>query len=95
MERLQERFGLTDKTALVTGGTKGIGWAICDELGAMGCHIITCARDATELENSIANWSKKGYRITGIVADCSSQADREKLVDFVRQTFGVDRGLDM
>ena len=42
---LAARFGLRDKTCVVTGGTRGLGKAMCDAFGEMGAkHVITCSR---------------------------------------------------
>ena len=38
-------LGLTGKTALITGGTSGIGLAIAQRLAAEGCRIAICGRD--------------------------------------------------
>ena len=44
-------MGLKDKTALITGGTKGIGRAICIALAKEGCKIISFGRDLDYVEN--------------------------------------------
>jgi Tropinone reductase 1 len=60
-------------TAVVTGGTKGIGHAIVTELGAtFGCKILTCARNANELDACIQEWRSKGIDVRGVVADVST-----------------------
>jgi NADP-dependent 3-hydroxy acid dehydrogenase YdfG len=38
-ERLKQRYGLQGQVALVTGGTKGIGHAVVDELCALGAQV--------------------------------------------------------
>lgn len=53
------RWRLEGRTALVTGGSKGIGKAIVEELGALGCHVLTCARSEKDLADCVAEWKAK------------------------------------
>ena len=57
----------TDTTAVVTGGTKGIGKAIVDELaGSLGIRVLTCSRNGSELEACIEKWKELGYDVCGV-----------------------------
>jgi NAD(P)-dependent dehydrogenase (short-subunit alcohol dehydrogenase family) len=47
-------LGLTDKTALVTGGSKGIGRAVAGALAAEGARVMICARDGQTLASAAA-----------------------------------------
>ncbi|GLU02308.1 hypothetical protein SLE2022_195620 [Rubroshorea leprosula] len=81
------RWSLKDTTALVTGGTKGIGYAIVEEIAALGARVHTCSRNETQLNECLREWGKKGFRVTGSVCDVSSQAERDKLVKTASSIF--------
>ncbi len=84
-----------DTTAIVTGGTKGIGKAIVDELCNMGCHVLTCSRSEEDLENCLEEWKKiRGVgQVDGIVADVSTEKGRESIVSKANDLF--DGSLDI
>lgn len=68
----EERWRLTDKRALVTGGTKGIGYAIADELLRLGAAVTVVARTAGDIEDAVAQWERNGLLAEGIAADVST-----------------------
>ncbi|KAK9829206.1 hypothetical protein WJX72_004485 [[Myrmecia] bisecta] len=78
--RANERFGLGGKTVLVTGGSKGIGAAIVEELGLLGAKIFTCARSQPELDNQIAHWQSLGCDVQGCITDMTSSQERSALL---------------
>ncbi|XP_071677423.1 tropinone reductase homolog At2g29290-like isoform X1 [Lolium perenne] len=83
----EERWSLAGTTALVTGGSKGIGYAIVEELAGFGARVHTRSRNAAELEDSRRRWEEKGLRVTVSVCDVSVRADREKLMETIKETF--------
>ncbi|VAH37444.1 unnamed protein product [Triticum turgidum subsp. durum] len=83
----EERWSLAGTTALVTGGSKGIGHAIVEELAGFGARVHTCSRNGAELEECRRRWEEKNLQVTASVCDVSIRADREKLMETVRETF--------
>ncbi|CAA7017555.1 unnamed protein product [Microthlaspi erraticum] len=83
----QNRWTLHGKSALVTGGTRGIGRAIVEELAGLGAQVHTCARNETELDNRLRDWNRSGFRVSGSVCDVSDRAKREALIETVSSRF--------
>ncbi|XP_051142659.1 tropinone reductase homolog At5g06060-like [Andrographis paniculata] len=81
------RWSLSGCTALVTGGTRGIGQAIVEELAELGAHVYTCARSAEDLNQRLQEWTSKGYKVGGSVCDMSSREQREKLIESASSAF--------
>lgn len=81
------RWSLNGMTALVTGGTRGIGHAIVSDLVAFGASVHTCSRTETELNKCLQEWQSQGFKVTGSVCDVTSPPQREKLIQDVASTF--------
>jgi 3-oxoacyl-[acyl-carrier protein] reductase len=80
---------LLGKTAIVTGGTRGIGRAICLELARQGADVaFTYARSADLAETLLAELAAIGRKGRGFVADAAEFAAAEHVVLEVKKEFG-------
>ena len=61
--------------------------AVVKELAMLGARIHTCARDETQLQESLHEWQAKGFQVTTSVCDVSSPDQREKLMETVSSVF--------
>ena len=82
------RFSLAGQTALVTGGTQGLGRAIVEALAHAGCRVYTCARTAADVDAATAEWRARGLDVVGCACDVSEPAAREALALAVARAFG-------
>ena len=82
-------LGLTGKTALVTGGSEGIGKAIAQALAREGVDVAICARRKEPLEQTAAEIAKEsGRKIIAIPADLTKAADAENFVKQAHAALG-------
>ncbi|MBV9301104.1 MAG: SDR family oxidoreductase [Acidobacteriaceae bacterium] len=85
---------LNGKRALVTGGSKGIGFAVARALLSEGAKVVICGRDGKAVEKALADLGKAAPsgKITGRTADVSSTDQVKELFVFADQQLG---GLDI
>ena len=79
--RIQSLFDLTGRTALVTGGSRGLGLQIAEALGEAGARVVVSARKTNELESAVALLKERGVQADWIAADSSQPADVQRLAD--------------
>lgn len=74
---------LKGKTALVTGSTAGIGWAIACELAAEGAAVVMNGRDAARVESAVQRVRAKvsGADVRGVAADLATLPGCQRLID--------------
>jgi NAD(P)-dependent dehydrogenase (short-subunit alcohol dehydrogenase family) len=82
-------FDLSGRTALVTGGSKGLGLAMARGLAQAGADIAICSRNEGELSKARdAIASETGRRVEAIPADMTNRADVRRLADEATRRLG-------
>jgi len=84
---MENKWKLEGKTALITGGTKGIGKAIAEEFLSLGAKVMIVGRNKELMHQTIENLDPKGEKLFPVIADLSIPAQLEKIVDTVHMRF--------
>jgi 3-oxoacyl-[acyl-carrier protein] reductase len=79
---------LSEKTALVTGASRGIGRAIAWRLGRLGASVAICARSREDLERTASSLREQGIRTMPIVADVTRAEDVQRMIEQTCSQFG-------
>jgi NAD(P)-dependent dehydrogenase (short-subunit alcohol dehydrogenase family) len=83
-----ELFSLKDKTAIVTGGNQGIGFAIAKGLGVAGAAVVIANRREAEGKQAAEKLAAEGFEATAIATDVSDVAAIENLVSQTMERYG-------
>jgi NAD(P)-dependent dehydrogenase (short-subunit alcohol dehydrogenase family) len=85
---VQQLFDLSGKTALITGGSRGLGLQLAHALGEAGAKILVSSRKAADLEEACAELQAAGIDARWVAADCAKEADIHRLADETLQRLG-------
>lgn len=78
---IQQLFDLSGKTALITGGSRGLGLQMAQSLGEAGAKIVLSSRKASDLEETATELKAAGIDASWIAADCAAEADITRLAN--------------
>lgn len=87
-KNVKELFDLSGRSAIVTGGSRGIGKEMAEALAEAGANLMLCARRAEWLEETVNEFREKGYAVEGVVADVSQQEQVEAVVTATVTRYG-------
>ena len=85
---IQQLFDLKGKTALVTGGSRGLGLQMAHALGEAGARIMLSSRKAGDLEVAVADLQAAGIDARWVAADCAKETEIHRLADETLQRMG-------
>ena len=82
------KLRLKDKTAIVTGASRGIGRAIAIRLAGEGAQVVLCARDGNLMEHAVREIERGGGRAAALGVDLREMDAAKQTADFTLQTYG-------
>ena len=82
-------LGLKGKVAVVTGGSRGLGFAAARSLAGEGARLAICARGADGLEAAAATLRATGAEVLTVTCDIAAADGAETLLDAVRDRYGA------
>ena len=86
---VRDAFNLEGRTALVTGGSRGLGLAMAGALGEMGAKVVISARKSDELDAAVASLETRGVNAVRVVGDLSRAENMNPFVDEVAAAAGA------
>jgi len=85
---LEELYSLEGMTAVVTGGSSGIGRGIADALGRAGARVVVVARDRSRLDDVVGGWRAAGLAAYAVDADLATRPGVQEAADRVVELVG-------
>lgn len=79
---------LEGKTAVITGSSRGLGFAIARALAEQGASVVLAARTAETLQSAVIELRNLGYQAKGVPCDTANHGDLKKLAQHAVSSFG-------
>jgi NAD(P)-dependent dehydrogenase (short-subunit alcohol dehydrogenase family) len=89
---VRELFDLSGRTAIVTGGSRGLGLQIAEALAEQGARLVLTARKAEQLERAVGTLTDQGADVTAHACDLSQP---EAVASFVDDVLGAHDAIDI
>jgi len=88
MKQLQELLNLQGKSAIVTGGAKGIGYGIAYRLAEAGAKVLIADMDEATAQKSAQELTAKGWTASSVKVDVASEADVKSMIASCQEKYG-------
>lgn len=86
---VKDLFDLTGRTAIVTGGSRGIGREMAEGLAEAGANLMLCARRAEWLDETVSAFEANNFNVASRVCDVSKPDEVQAVVDAAVEKFGT------
>ncbi len=87
-KNIKDLFDLSGRTAIVTGGSRGLGKEMAEALGEAGANLMLCARRAEWLDKTVAEFRERGFHVHSGTCDVSQPDDVKGVIDDAVKAFG-------
>ena len=85
---MSDLFSLEGRVALVTGASRGLGWAIAEALAGHGAHVVLSSRDQSALDARAAELEQRGQSAQALAFDAADRAAGAEAVAAVQGEHG-------
>jgi NAD(P)-dependent dehydrogenase (short-subunit alcohol dehydrogenase family) len=89
VKNIKDLFDLSGKTAIITGGSRGLGKEMAEGLAEAGANLMLCARREEWLAPTVAEFRGRGFNAEGELCDVSNPEQVQAVVDKTVETFGA------
>lgn len=88
MKNIHQLLDLSGQTAIVTGGSRGIGFGIAARLAEAGAKVVIASLKEQEMNEAVKELNTKGWETKSVMADVSKEEDVKNLIKFAVDNFG-------
>ena len=85
---VKDLFDLSGRTAIVTGGSRGLGQEMAEGLAEAGAEVMICARRAEWLDETLQEFQTRNFKGEGSLCDVSNERDVQAVVEETIKIFG-------
>lgn len=88
LKTVRELFNMTGRTAIITGGSVGLGRQMAEGLAEMGANVVLCARKKERCERAAEEIQRLGVKALALGCDVKNPVEVKAVVDATLNTFG-------